>query len=91
MYYGKVKDYVSLVRVYCCLDQDDAALELCNETGDAAACYHLARQLEAKEDFDGAIQLYTRARVFSSAVRLCKVSQIADGDINHLLALIGTQ
>ena len=54
------------------MGQKDAALELCNETGDTAACYHLARQLEANEDFDGAIQLYTRARAFSSAMRLCK-------------------
>nr|CDS24042.1 intraflagellar transport protein 140 [Echinococcus granulosus] len=72
LYYSRVKDYVSLVRVYCCGGKEEAALELCNETGDAAACYHLARQMEAKGDVDRAIQLYTRARAFSCAVRLAK-------------------
>ncbi|VDK41143.1 unnamed protein product [Taenia asiatica] len=72
LYYSRVKDYVSLVRVYCCEGIEEAALELCNETGDAAACYHLARQMEAKGDVDRAIQLFTRARAFSCAVRLAK-------------------
>lgn len=62
-----------MVRAYCCEGQDESALELCYETGDPASCYHLARQLESKGDYDRAIQLYTRARVFSSAIRLCKV------------------
>ncbi|KAL5964971.1 hypothetical protein TSMEX_007295 [Taenia solium] len=72
LYYSRVKDYVSLVRVYCCGGKEEVALELCNETGDAAACYHLARQMEAKGDVDRAIQLFTRARAFSCAVRLAK-------------------
>ncbi|KAL5104623.1 hypothetical protein TcWFU_002267 [Taenia crassiceps] len=72
LYYSRVKDYISLVRVYCCEGKEEIALELCNETGDPAACYHLARQMEAKGDVDRAIQLFTRARAFSCAVRLAK-------------------
>ena len=74
IYYSLAKDYLSLVRIYCCMNREEAAMALCNETGDTAACYHLARQLEAKKNVDPAIHLYTRARAYSSAVRLCKAS-----------------
>ena len=33
-----------LVRVFCCLDRIDEADKLANETGDHAACYHMARK-----------------------------------------------
>lgn len=72
VYYALAKDYLSLVRVYCCLNREEAALELCNETGDKAACYHLARQFESKQDVDRAIHLFTRARAYSSAIRICQ-------------------
>uniref|UniRef100_A0A0X3PF54 Intraflagellar transport protein 140 homolog n=1 Tax=Schistocephalus solidus TaxID=70667 RepID=A0A0X3PF54_SCHSO len=72
VYYSLANDYLSLVRVFCCLGREDSALALCNETGDRAACYHLARQLESKHNIDHAVHLFTRARAYSSAVRLCK-------------------
>lgn len=89
LYYSRVKDYVSLVRVYCCGGKEEAALELCNETGDAAACYHLARQMEAKGDVDRAIQLFTRARAFSCAVRLAKVSESRYHRIQNWIKVCG--
>lgn len=73
-YYIRAKDYLSLVRVLCCLGKETEAEALCNETGDPAACYHLARQMEACGNVDQAIRLFTRAKAYSSAVRLCKVS-----------------
>ena len=73
MYFGRVKDYTSMVRIYFNEGQEDAALGLCNDTGDVMACYYLAKRLEVKGDVEKAIQFYTRARAFSSAVRLCKV------------------
>lgn len=73
VYYTLAKDYLSLVRIFCCLDREEAALALCNETDDRAACYHLARQMETKGNIDHAIHLLTRARAYSSAVRICKV------------------
>ena len=58
-YYKQCQDYLSLgkshnhfcdifsnqclVRVFCCLDRIDEADKLANETGDHAACYHMAR------------------------------------------------
>ncbi|GAA29708.2 intraflagellar transport protein 140 homolog [Clonorchis sinensis] len=71
-YYLQAKDYLSLVRVLCCLGQSVEAEALCNETGDPAACYHLARQMEASRNVDQAVRLFTRAKAYSSAVRLCK-------------------
>ncbi|OON21029.1 tetratricopeptide repeat protein [Opisthorchis viverrini] len=71
-YYLQAKDYLSLVRVLCCLGQSVEAEALCNETGDPAACYHLARQMEASGNVDQAVRLFTRAKAYSSAVRLCK-------------------
>ncbi|KAM7541711.1 hypothetical protein Aperf_G00000003534 [Anoplocephala perfoliata] len=87
--YSRVKDYVSMVRAYCCEGQDESALELCNETGDPAACCHLARQLEAKGDYDRAIQLYARARILFSAIRLCK--EHGRNDRLYSLAQLGSQ
>ncbi|KAA3676159.1 intraflagellar transport protein 140, partial [Paragonimus westermani] len=71
-YYVQAKDYLSLVRVLCCLGRNEDAETLCNETGDPAACYHLARQMEANGGIEQAIRLFTRAKAYSSAVRLCK-------------------
>lgn len=73
VYYGRVKDYTSMVRIYLNEGKEDAALELCNETGDIMACYYLAKRLEVNGDAERAIQFYSKARAFSSAVRLCKV------------------
>ena len=45
-FYTLAKDHLSLVRVYCYCDNLDKAAEIAGETGDRAACYHLARQYE---------------------------------------------
>ncbi|VDP72732.1 unnamed protein product [Echinostoma caproni] len=66
-YYFQAKEYLSLVRVLCCLGKEGEAEALCNETGDPAACYHLARQMEACGNVDQAIRLFTRAKAYSSA------------------------
>lgn len=45
IYYKECKNYLALVRVYCCLERIEDADRLANETGDQAACYHMARYL----------------------------------------------
>ncbi|CAH8871773.1 unnamed protein product [Trichobilharzia szidati] len=82
-YYFESKDYLSLVRVLCCLGQESEAEAICNETGDAGACHHLARHLEPKGGIDQAIRLFTRAKAYSSAIRLCKEHNRND----HLFSL----
>lgn len=43
------------------------------ETGDQAACFHMARVFENAGDFEKAVNFYTKARAFSSAIRIAKV------------------
>ncbi|CAH8664618.1 unnamed protein product [Heterobilharzia americana] len=81
--YHESKDYLSLVRVLCCLGQEAEAETVCNETGDAGACHHLARHLEPKGGIDQAIRLFTRAKAYSSAIRICKEHNRND----HLFSL----
>ena len=42
-FYRECKNYLSLARVYCFIDRVDDADRLANESGDPAACYHMAR------------------------------------------------
>ena len=49
------------------------AAEICNSTGDRAACYHLARQYENNDEIKEAIAFFSRAGAFGNAIRLCKV------------------
>ena len=60
----------SVVRVLCFQQNYDKAAELCIETLDAPACYHLARQYEMQERVKEAIQFFQRARSYRNAVRL---------------------
>ncbi|CAH8581583.1 unnamed protein product [Schistosoma turkestanicum] len=82
-YYSDSKDYLSLVRVLCCLGQESEAETICNETGDAGACHHLGHHLKLKGCIDQAIRLFTRAKAYSSAIRLCKEHDRND----HLFSL----
>ncbi|KAH8866529.1 Intraflagellar transport protein like [Schistosoma japonicum] len=82
-YYFDSKDYLSLVRVLCCLGQESEAETICNETGDAGACYHLGHHLKLKGCIDQAIRLLIRAKAYSSAIRLCKEHDRND----HLFSL----
>jgi len=59
----------------CILPQ---ASEICNETGDRAGCYHLARQLENQDHIKEAIHFFQRAEAYGNAIRLCKVGHFID-------------
>lgn len=72
-YYENAQDYLSLVRVYCYCGNMEKAAEICNETGDKAACYHLGRQFENQDQIKEAIHFFQRAQAFGNAIRLCKV------------------
>jgi tetratricopeptide (TPR) repeat protein len=71
--YKQAGDNLSLCRVYCYSDHMKEAIELCNETNDTTACYHLASQFERKKNFKEAINYYQRAGAVSNAIRICKV------------------
>ncbi|CAH8673889.1 unnamed protein product [Schistosoma rodhaini] len=83
IYYSSSKDYLSLVRVLCCLGEESEAETICNETDDPGACHHLGNHLKLKGCIDQAIRLFTRAKAYSSAIRLCKEHNRND----HLFSL----
>ncbi|XP_071106694.1 intraflagellar transport protein 140 homolog [Haliotis cracherodii] len=86
-FYEEAQDFFSLVRVYCFCGQIDKAAEVCNETGDKAACYYLARQYENQDQIKEAIHFFTRSQAFGSAIRLCKEHGQEEQLLN--LALLG--
>ena len=71
-FYTLAKDYLSLVRVYCYCDNLEKAAEIASQTGDRAACYHLARQYENIDNISEAVHFFTRAQAYSNAIRICK-------------------
>ncbi|OWF41021.1 intraflagellar transport protein 140 homolog [Mizuhopecten yessoensis] len=86
-YYETAQDFLSLVRVYCYCGKMDKASEICNETGDRAACYHLGRQYENQDLIKEAIHFFQRAQAYGNAIRLCKEHGYEDQLLN--LALLG--
>ncbi|BFZ17235.1 hypothetical protein BsWGS_20274 [Bradybaena similaris] len=86
-FYQSAQDFFSLVRVYCYCNNMEKAAEVCNETGDKAACYYLARQYENQEHIKEAIHFFQRAGAYGSSIRLCKEHGFEDQLLNY--ALIG--
>jgi intraflagellar transport protein 140 len=76
--YKQAGDNLSLCRVYCYSDHLKEAVELCNETNDQTACYHLARIYERKKNYKEAINYYQRAGAVSNAIRICKENGMHD-------------
>lgn len=74
-YYELSQDYHAMVRIHCFCEELDKAEKICNDTGDKAASYHLARQLDSAGNIKGAIHYFSRAKAYSNAIRLAKVSQ----------------
>ncbi|XP_043233356.1 intraflagellar transport protein 140 homolog [Amphibalanus amphitrite] len=84
-YYEAAEDYLSLARVYCYLNDLEKAAKLANDTGDKAACYHLARQYENSDNIKEAIHFFSRAQAYGNAIRLCKENQFEDQMLNLAL------
>ena len=70
--YQKAGEILAVVRVLCQRGDVQAARELCTATHDLAACYHLARHLEAEGDIEAAIAFYGHASRHGHAIRLGK-------------------
>lgn len=51
---------------------------IARQSGDRAACYHLARHYENVGKFQEAILFYTRAQTFGNAIRICKENDYQD-------------
>ena len=70
--YTRANDQLAVVRVLCQRGDVQQALAVCKQTSDAAACYHLARQMEADGEAERAISLYGQAGRHRHAIRLAK-------------------
>lgn len=84
--YKQAGDNLSLCRVYCYSENTKAAIELCQETNDPTACFHLARQFERKKNYKEAVNYFQRAGAMSNAIRICK-----DHNMHESLATLAFQ
>jgi len=81
--YKKAGDWLSLCRVACFNKDLERAQRICEEYQDAAACYHLARHLEADGRIKDAIHFFQMAGRTSHALRLAQENNF-DGDLMSL-------
>jgi hypothetical protein len=65
----QVNDIASQVKVLACQDDLEAAKKLAVDSGNALACFHVAKQLEYAEEEGAAIEFFGRAGKFNHAVR----------------------
>ncbi|MCL4124855.1 UNVERIFIED_CONTAM: hypothetical protein GTU68_025029 [Idotea baltica] len=89
-FYEAAGDHLSLVRVYCYCNNLEKAAEIANETGDRAACYHLARQYENVDQVKEAIHFFSRAQAYGNAIRICKENTF-DEQLLNLALVAGPQ
>jgi intraflagellar transport protein 140 len=71
-YYARASDFLSLVRLACFQGDFQTAADIVHESGDAAASYHFARQLEAKGELRESINYYAASGCYNHAIRLAK-------------------
>lgn len=69
-YYSYAKDYMSIIRIYCCLGRFDKASSYSLEKNDLAAFNYLAKQLENQGKIRESISFYHRGGRFNHAIRL---------------------
>ncbi|VDO26401.1 unnamed protein product [Haemonchus placei] len=90
-FYSAAKDILSLVRIKCTQGKVDEAASLALESNDRAACFHLARIYEAEENYSKAVDFYTRAHAYNSAIRLVKEHDMRDLLANLCLMAGGSE
>lgn len=76
--YQRADDWFSQVRILCFLGQLPKAADVAKQSGDRAACYHLARHYENVGRVSEAIQFYTKAQTYGNAVRICKEHHLTE-------------
>jgi len=81
--YEKAGDALSIVRIYCAMNNLAAAEDMVLRLSDPAAAFHLARQYEARDRISEAIKFYTMAKRYSHGVRLAKKHEL-DADLVNL-------
>lgn len=62
-------------------------MELCSDTGNKAACYHMGRYFEKKGDYKQAIAFFQQASAVSNAMRLCRVCHPLSKNEQHFIII----
>ena len=71
-FYERAEDQLSLVRCHCYKGDLETAKRIAQATGNPAAAYHVARQLEDSQQIQESIEFFSLAGQFNHAVRLAK-------------------
>lgn len=81
--YEKANDHLSLCRVACFNKEVNKARKICEDSGDLAACYHLARHLEGEKQIRDAMHFFQMAGRTGHAIRLAQENNF-DGELMSL-------
>ncbi|XP_065211838.1 intraflagellar transport protein 140 homolog [Planococcus citri] len=77
-YYEEAKDYYSIVRIHCFLQNIEQAAEVADTSNDPAACYHLARHYESVGQTENAVNFFLKSNGYANAIRICKENGLDD-------------
>lgn len=83
--YSIAKDHLAIVRLLCFKNKLKHASEVVNHSGDKAAAFYLAKQLEERQMFNEAIQFFSHAGSFKNAIRIAKLENMDQQVLNIAL------
>jgi hypothetical protein len=75
-FHEESKDYWSIVRVLCFLENPEQAAVVANSSNDPAACYEMARYYDKIGQIENAVDFFVKSNVYSNAIRICKVTPL---------------
>jgi intraflagellar transport protein 140 len=81
-FYTKGGDHASLVRLSLQRNEVEEAEVICNNSGDAMACYILGRYLEDKNEIPRAIAIYKKGKHFMQSIKIA----LSGGDDDEVYA-----
>ena len=85
--YTKTSDELSMVRVYCTLQNFSSAADVALHSSNLAAPNYLAQQYENLGDVKSAIQFYSKAGRYNHAVRLAKEQPLDEDTASEIVNL----
>uniref|UniRef100_A0A7E4V608 TPR_REGION domain-containing protein n=1 Tax=Panagrellus redivivus TaxID=6233 RepID=A0A7E4V608_PANRE len=77
-FYKIADDHFDLVRLLCMEDQMDEAEEIVSKTDSPLAAFHMAQQYEHRGEVDKAVNYFSKAKAYGSAIRLAKENDMVD-------------
>uniref|UniRef100_A0AC35UC71 ANAPC4_WD40 domain-containing protein n=1 Tax=Rhabditophanes sp. KR3021 TaxID=114890 RepID=A0AC35UC71_9BILA len=77
-FYEQANDFHSICRILCDSNNLVMAEKILAETNDSGGLLCLGRAYERTESFDQAVEMYTKAKAYGSAIRLAKEHQMND-------------